>query len=458
MSLGLSMVMTAFSSGIAIGPSIGGFLVFPDETYPSVFTPGNIFSRYSVLLPNVVIVVGLAAGVVLTKFFIPNEDKRKSTENVEQVEANADADMEWEEDSNEETDLLLQPRSSYGTTSRSSSHKRSGNEFVELSLHEETHQPRTSPPTSRVSPLSKFKQSKFGRVFTVKECVASCTLYGLYSLFATGFGEIFPLLAASPPKYHGMGFTTSQIGLALMSVTLVLIVLQITILPKITNKYGAKKVFIVSALSLAFLSPMLPAVALVRNPVGLWCALIPVLFLLRCFIFTGYLAINIFVNNSVSAELLGSANGMAMTFASVGRLIGPLVTGSLFSWSLGNVRGVEGNKGALGFPFNQFFTFYAYTLWLVFISVMVTKFPDSMNFKKVKGQNSSSNNISINNISNNNKNNNNQSNNNIKDEFTGSKHAGSDNNHSNRNNDENHDNNQNGSSRSTNCKTLDCKV
>ena len=44
------------------------------------------------------------------------------------------------------------------------------------------------------------------------------------------------------------------------------------------------------------------------------------------------------------------------------RLVAPTVFGRIFSWSLRNVKGVEGNEHPLGFPFNQYFSFFVMSI------------------------------------------------------------------------------------------------
>ena len=44
------------------------------------------------------------------------------------------------------------------------------------------------------------------------------------------------------------------------------------------------------------------------------------------------------------------------------RLVAPTVFGRIFSWSLHNVKGVEGNEHPLGFPFNQHFSFFVMSI------------------------------------------------------------------------------------------------
>ena len=51
----------------------------------------------------------------------------------------------------------------------------------------------------------------------------------------------------------------------------------------------------------------------------MWVVLVIVLLLLQSPMASGFLAINILVNNTVEEDLLGSANGLAMSMSSIGR-------------------------------------------------------------------------------------------------------------------------------------------
>ena len=59
------------------------------------------------------------------------------------------------------------------------------------------------------------------------------------------------------------------------------------------------------------------------------------------------------------------------------RLLSPTINGSLFSWSLTNVKGT-GNPDALGFPFNQYFPFFVVSLFTLCSMVFVSFFPKSL--------------------------------------------------------------------------------
>ena len=64
------------------------------------------------------------------------------------------------------------------------------------------------------------------------------------------------------------------------------------------------------------------------------------------------------------------------------RALAPVVFGSIFSWSLRNIKDVEGNKNALGFPFNQYFAFFVMSILSFINMIYVSQFPERLNRKR----------------------------------------------------------------------------
>lgn len=58
-----------------------------------------------------------------------------------------------------------------------------------------------------------------------------------------------------------------------------------------------------------------------------------------------------------------------------------MIAGLTFSWSLTNVKGFAGNSHALGFPFNQYFSFVILSLISVINAIIVALLPDELNHK-----------------------------------------------------------------------------
>ena len=157
-----------------------------------------------------------------------------------------------------------------------------------------------------------------------------------------------------------------------MIVSILLVVLQLTLLPKINDKLGSKWTLISSNLLLAFILPLLPLFHSLRNEISLTVVLVVHTIFCRAFSFLALISIHVLINNSNRSNLLGIANGLGITLSSIGRLLGLAITGPLFSWSLTNINGVTGNKSSIGFPFNQYFAFLALALWCMLIAVVTS--------------------------------------------------------------------------------------
>ena len=62
-------------------------------------------------------------------------------------------------------------------------------------------------------------------------------------------------------------------------------------------------------------------------------------------------------------------------------MLAPTAFGSMYSWSMTNING---SPHALGFPFNQYFVFYIQSLCAIFVALVCTGLPISMNKKNKK--------------------------------------------------------------------------
>ena len=348
MSYGLAVVQSAYAVGNMIGPSLGGWTAFPADEYPHVFSSDGVFGKFPALLPNIIIAVGLGAGVLLTIIFFP-----KST------------------NTNDEKTPLLNDETE------------SQYESVQLPSESQRSCPSTSFTSGSTRLVAFFKSTIVFRFLQTKECWLCCILYSLFSVTDVGFNEMFPVLAATVPEYKGLGFTPAQLGTVLLVISIGCIILQLTILPQMANYFGPKKYLLLVNLIRTFVIPLLPSISAVRNPTLTWISLVMVLFLDRAGVFAGYLSINMLIANSSDPKLRGSANGVTMTAANLGRLLAPLMCGSIYSWSLPNITGIHGNENSLGFPFNQYCTFYFLSALSVLVAVITASLPDTMNSRQI---------------------------------------------------------------------------
>ena len=72
------------------------------------------------------------------------------------------------------------------------------------------------------------------------------------------------------------------------------------------------------------------------------------------------------INNSVEKKYLGRINGISQSFAALGSILGPLISGIAYSWSLTNDK---------FFPLNIHFSFILFAIISV-LNIIATAFLD----------------------------------------------------------------------------------
>lgn len=171
--------------------------------------------------------------------------------------------------------------------------------------------------------------------------------------------------AATGSELGGLGFSTDQIGTALLCVAGPMLLLQLWVYPKLERRLGSIKVFqlanVIMGISIASLSALNTVHD--RSKV-LWPLLMVVLIPMRLGVGCAFSSTGILVNNAVPTYLLGSANGLAMTASSVSRTLAPLVAGSVFAWSIS-----KGYKH--GFPLDEHLAFILFSI-VCFVAVLLS--------------------------------------------------------------------------------------
>lgn len=364
-ALGMSILFSGGSFGIIIGPSMAGFLVFPCERFPNTFKKGSIFGRFGILLPNLIATVCLAISIVLVAVLIP-ERARPDCEKTSLLKSTTPT-QRYVHDKHSTVDDVVTKRKPHYT------------KFSVIDKDSVKEKDRTSWLS-----VNRLKSVKLFKLFQIKECIHVSLLYGTYCIAAIGVEELFPLFAATSIEYNGMNFSTSQIGLTLLMVSAFFLPAQVLVIPRITQRLGSKKTFILTNFLAAFSLPWIPIfVAFVSNSGVLWAAVVFILFLQRFCYGAGSVTVNILLNNSVTPDLLGSANGFGMAVSSIGRSIGPAALGGIYAWSLSNIKYVSTNTDPIGFPFNQHFAFYIVSLVFILSSIMASTISPTLDKSKI---------------------------------------------------------------------------
>ncbi|XP_058966222.2 uncharacterized protein [Pocillopora verrucosa] len=365
-AMAMSIILTSWNVGLIIGPAIGGYLAEPSQKYPSVFTKDSLFNKFPFFLPCLLNCAALLLTVVLAYFYLP--------------ETLVTSDNETSSSGSETGELAMQSTASNSLideddeNSCTKKNSLEETEEVEIFINDVNKEDIDNDGNCcgfkscccpRYRCCKFFRDSKIAvllrdRVVTLAICVY-CTL----SFVVIGYDELFSLWAATGPEHGGLGFSTDQIGTALLCVAGPMLVLQLWLYPKLERRLGSIRVFQLANIVLGITITSLSALNTLhdRSKV-LWPLLIVVLIPLRMGIGCGFSSTGILVNNAVPAYLLGSANGLAMTASSISRTLAPLVAGSAFAWSIS-----KGYKH--GFPLDEHFAFILLSI-VCFLAVLLS--------------------------------------------------------------------------------------
>lgn len=302
----LALLPLTWNAGSMTGTSVGGLLADPAHQYPSVFGEFAPFVKYPYLLPCLIGSSVTLFGLVLGLF------KVKET----------------------------------------------------LVKEKQSDVPRETTPLLETLPQQppKLKSLKELMTPTVIRVMSTNVLMCMSMSMAD---QIYPIFAATPAEDGGLGFNTRSIGFSLAIDGIAVFYLQLVSYPKWERKYGAlscyrwgQKFLIPFMLALPFLSSLASRVQISQAGNGssvefylLWVLLIALLLVRvvgQVLAFTSISMIS--ANIAPSRADLGSMNGMQQLAMSATRVIGPLTSGILWSWSI---------KHELPYPFN------AHLAWVV---------------------------------------------------------------------------------------------
>eukprot|EP01116_Phalansterium_solitarium_P024964 TRINITY_DN9330_c0_g1_i2.p1 TRINITY_DN9330_c0_g1~~TRINITY_DN9330_c0_g1_i2.p1 ORF type:complete len:576 (-),score=118.29 TRINITY_DN9330_c0_g1_i2:329-2056(-) len=395
---------TGYAIGMAAGPLLGGLLARPIEQYPSVFSKGTFFDAWPYFLPcfvsGLINVVGLATGFVFLR------ETRNSSFAAPMVDSNADAarrdadsltaDDTPAHDSADERGRLnpgTQSRSvaSYwrrllsklrpGGRARSYAHldedrttELQSDESIELDLSQSdgtvTRDGRTTQKDSAPEKegfLARLKGvGKFGWL--------SIGLYTSISFAWLAFDEVFAIWSLRPPDEGGIHFTPADIGIVQAFSSITMLVMQVAAYVPMDRKFGSRNVF--TAGMLAWLVSMLA-----MPFTNLLTSYTPALWVCVCLAYgvkTGFgscamAAVTLLINNTVSAEVTGFVNGLAVSCAAASRLVAPPLAGSLFALTA---------NSSLPFPLDFHFVFILVALVSLGSAIVANRLPTSVNFRR----------------------------------------------------------------------------
>jgi MFS family permease len=283
-ALCLSVVNTTWGVGLIIGPAIGGFLAQPADKYPKIFSINSLFGRFPYLLPCLCVSI-IALIVLLATLWLPETLHNHCFEC-------------------EEKGL---------------------NDHLEFHLEDN---PIQEQNRGNIKGQNVHRKSLIKNWPVMSSIIISC----VYSFHTTAYAEIFPLWAESPKAFRGLGFTTNDVGVVLSITGVGVLIFQLLVFPPLVNCAG---VILITRIAAVLSIPVLTSYPFIAMLSGAWLWVAVTCASLLRNVFSGAVSTgtSLLLNNSVSQDQRGAANGIAVTGISLFQAFGPTAGGSIFAWA-----------------------------------------------------------------------------------------------------------------------------
>lgn len=314
-----SIMPLAWNIGSFIGPAIGGGLADPARKYPRVFGSVKLFKLFPYALPNLNNSVLFGVSIV-TGFLFLHETlaaKRDAPDYGLRLGDNLTSCCVGKRGAKKETEgeeeRLLQP-----------DHPGRGGDPA-------TAKPRPAVPFSWKAVFSSQSRVNLLESFLLgMHCVAFDHLLPVYMHHPRSTSI---RASTNPLRFSGgFGLDSSQIGFLLMLNGVCGMFIQFVIFPSVAKRFGVLRCLKVCTMAFAILYVLMPFTALISSATIQQSVALALIIGKTCLtVFAFPCNAILLTNSSASANTLGTLNGVATSVAAIGRTIGPLVGGWMFS-------------------------------------------------------------------------------------------------------------------------------
>lgn len=314
-----SIMPLIWSVGSIIGPMFGGALAKPAETYPSLFGNSWLLKKFPYAFPNIVtsvfFVIGLSAGLL---FFKETLETRKHK-------------RDW--------GLVL-------------------GEMLTRPCSRKKRSPKWLRDDAPISPLKRRSSRtpvtppKFMDIFTPQSTL-NLLAYCILALHSIAFDNLIPVFLNHSPQADrahnpkvtlpfkfagGFGLDHQRIALIFTIYGVVVMLVQFIIFPPVARRYGVLRCLRLCTLTFPLAYFLAPFTVLFNNTNVAQIAMFGVMLIKAIGVVFAFPCVTIMLTNSaLSLRLLGTLNGVSTSLSAIGRAIGPISAGGLFT--LGNKIG-----------------------------------------------------------------------------------------------------------------------
>jgi len=327
-----SLMPLVWNIGSIFGPSIGGALANPLDVTPGDEGSGrSLFERFPYALPNIVSAIFFAIGITTGLLYLEEtlETKQGSRDHglVLGRKLNKFAGRCFKKTKEV---LHLQSTASKSKTAEAEPLLKPTTEDEENALQSTPTKPQAPPPNWR--DVLNYQSNM------------NLLTYTLLAAHAMAFDQLLPVFMQYPPlapDFHqsnplqfagGFGLHHFRIGLLSTFYGIFGMLVQFFLFPRIARRYGILNCLKWCACVFPFCYLATPFTALLPTQTMQVSACF-VIMLLKCLcgIFAFPCSTILLTNSASSLRVLGTLNGFATSFSAIGRALGPLLAGGMFS-------------------------------------------------------------------------------------------------------------------------------
>ncbi|KAJ2837596.1 hypothetical protein FBU31_001108 [Coemansia sp. 'formosensis'] len=338
----MALLPLTWNFGSMVGSGVGGVFANPATQFPGVFGESKLFTYFPYLLPCLIGSTVAAFGLVAGIFNFRETLVRPSCAAIEEPASEQPAGG-----STEITPLLAQ-----------------------------------SAATS-VAPVKQSSMRSLLTPLVVRVMVTNAIMCFAYNMC----DQLYPIFAATDPRDGGLGLDPRSIGVSLGIEGIVVVYIQLLVYPRLERKFGVLYCYrrglsfaIPYLISMPFLSMIAlhlqnqagtSATSFVAEKVVMWVILMSLMTMRITSSVMAFTSINLMITNMAPTRAdLGFMNGTQQLAMSVVRIFAPIVSGSLWSWSI---------KHSLPLPFNSHLVWTLSAMLIAIVLKLSYRIPDSVN-------------------------------------------------------------------------------
>jgi MFS family permease len=283
--------------GLILGPSIGGLLSRPTNTFPELLGNSAFLQKYPYILPNLVTSVLATIGLVLVVLYFP-ETLHKSEILEDELNIEGDEKKTLLENDTKKEDRNIRP---------------------------------TITSTAEAASLTELMGTK--------NIIPALCAYFILSMVQIMFDELIPLWAMSTSSKGGMSVNQVFIGQILGTVGLFLIVFTFIGYPFIAKYLGPIRSYFFGQLMAAPFIVLLPLSLYVFH--GKHIRFAGLVTLIACVKTSNQLSVasmTLIINAMVPANKRASLNGLSLAVGSLAKFIGPIAVSVTFAYSVDHLN------------------------------------------------------------------------------------------------------------------------